>query len=898
MYEITFQTIYHTKWGQQVVVVGNISQLGENDPAKGLRLQHVSDGLWSATLSLTNSEEVQYRYAVLDEEGSFQDEEWGLPRYLPKMDHRKGQIFLQEGWRAKRHPENAFYNSAFLKVLFKQEVTIDRISPQKTKSTLQFEMSVPRIVGKLQVCVLGNIDALGNWDYTKPLLLDNQDFPIWQRTIEMPGRAIVQYKYGFYDPEEKKVLYLEDGLNRQFSTYGCQGIDRVVLRDVYFRHRLPLWKGSGVAIPVFSLRTKNNFGVGAFSDLKVLIDWAKTTGLKLVQILPINDTSATNTWSDSYPYSSISVFALHPQYLDLTLVDGFAEVINQREYKKNQKRLNAKPDIDYLEVMNLKLEYARKLFEAQKNAFTKTKAYKDFLKTNNHWLQPYALFCALRDYHGTPDFTLWKEHAVFSEELVNKLTAIRSKFYTEVLFYCYLQFQLDKQLYDVAQYARSEGIILKGDIAIGIYRDSADAWTLPQLFDMRSQAGAPPDPFSDLGQNWGFPTYRWEIMAQNGYAWWQHRLQNLSRYFDAFRIDHILGFFRIWQIPYFQIQGILGFFNPALPVSLEELEERSIPFDQDRFCQPYVTDAVLLDLFGEESEQVTGLFFERNDAENYQFKNEFDNQRKLYQYFKNCPEQIAWRDRLFQLHAEVLFIRDHTTTEQILLHPRIDFQKTFSFKALPALIQVKLQELYVDYFYRRQEDFWKTQGLTKLPAIKDATDMLICGEDLGMIPACVPEVMKELDLLTLEIQRMSKNPKTEFLQEEDIPYLSVCSTSTHDMSPIREWWMESDEDYRSRFYYQELHLHGIPPADCTSFIAEQIISQHVRWPGMWTVFPIQDLLAMSDSLKRKDPLDERINIPANPNHHWQYRLHIHLEELVDAVEFNLHLRTLLSRSGR
>ncbi|MBK8504872.1 MAG: 4-alpha-glucanotransferase [Saprospiraceae bacterium] len=897
MYEITFQTVYQTKWGQQVVVVGNISQLGGNDPAKGLRLQHVTDGLWSVTVSLASSEDVLYRYAVIDEEGNLVDEEWGLPRSLPNIDRQKGQIFLREGWRARRHPENAFYNSAFLKVLFRQEVVTDRIAPVKFKSTFQFEIAVPRSFGKLQVCVLGNIEALGNWDFQKPLLLDSQDFPVWQRTIEMPGRAIVQYKYGFYDSEEKRVSYLEEGPNRQFSTYSCQGVDRVVLRDTYFRHRQPLWKSSGVAIPVFSLRTKNNFGVGAFSDLKVLVDWAKIAGLKLVQILPINDTSATNTWSDSYPYSSISVFALHPQYLDLSLVDDFEDVIDQKEYRKNQKQLNTKPDIDYLEMMDLKLKYARKLFEFHRNRFPKTKAYKEFLDINSHWLQPYALFCALRDYHGTPDFTLWKEHAVFSEEFLQKLTAPRSKFYSEVLFYCYLQFLLDNQLHDVAQYARSEGIILKGDIAIGIYRDSADAWTLPQLFDMRSQAGAPPDPFSDLGQNWGFPTYRWEIMAQNGYAWWQHRLQNLSRYFDAFRIDHILGFFRIWQIPYAQIQGVLGFFNPALPVTLEEFEERSIPFDQDRFCQPYVTDAVLLDLFGKECEAVTNLFFDRSDVENYQFKIEFDNQRKLYQYFKNYPEQINWRDRLFQLHAEVLFIPDHTSTEQIL-HPRIDFQKTFSFKALPTALQAKLEDLYVDYFYRRQEEFWRTQGLTKLPAIKNATDMLICGEDLGMIPACVPEVMKELDLLTLEIQRMSKNPRTEFLQEDDIPYLSVCSTSTHDMSPIRGWWLESEDDYKARFYSKELHLHGLPPEDCTNFIAEQIISQHIQWPGMWTIFPIQDLLAMSDSLRRKDPMEERINIPANPNHHWQYRLHINLEELLKADDFNHHLKSLLKSGGR
>lgn len=897
MVTVTFETIYHTQWGQRLVITGNIPELGNDHVSEALPMEYIDNGLWSQTLNLEVSTSAKYHYAVVDDKGEILDEEWGSGRSIPKIKKKSAHIFLRDGWRAKQHSENAFYNSAFLKVIFKPVhfdlSGYDEISgPQ-----LRFEIEVPRNFDHLQLCVLGNIEELGNWNYEKPLLLSNDTFPKWHRTIKMPKRSVIQYKYGMYDPAQNKVLYLEGGSNRHFSTYGTQQLDKVIIRDTYFREPAPKWKGSGVAIPVFSLRSRNSFGVGAFTDLRLLIDWARETGLRMVQILPINDTSATNSWVDSYPYSSISVFALHPQYLDLTKLDGFLEVVDQKKYSKEQQALNKLPDIDYEKVISLKLKYARQLFNSQKGRFSRTKAFKEFLGRNKHWLDAYALFCVLRDRNGTPDYNKWKEHSIFSSRLLNQLTGKESPFYNEILFYYYLQFHLDRQLFDIAEYARLQGVVLKGDIAIGIYRYSADAWTSPHLFDMRSQAGAPPDPFSDLGQNWGFPTYRWEIMAQNNYSWWQGRLQNLSRYFDAFRIDHILGFFRIWQIPYHQIQGILGYFNPALPVTRTELEQRGIPFEKDRFCQPYITDEILNHLFSEDTHLVKQIFLEIQENGRYLFRDTFDSQRKIYQYLQTNPEYNGWRDRLFQLHAEVLFLEELDSDHEFY-HPRIDFQKTFSYKALDASIQRELEELYIDYFYQRQEDFWKTQGLTKLPAVKNATEMLICGEDLGMIPACVPEVMRELDLLTLEIQRMSKNPKTEFLQEEDIPYLSVCSTSTHDMSPIRAWWEESEPDYIARFYHQELHMQGLVPRECSGLIAEQIIAQHLYWPGMWAVFPIQDILAMSDELKRANAMDERINIPANPNHYWRYRLHLDLEDLLENQEFVSHLRQLLSDSGR
>jgi 4-alpha-glucanotransferase len=672
-----------------------------------------------------------------------------------------------------------------------------------------------------------------------------------------------------------------------------------IINDIFFQHPGGPWKGTGLAIPVFSLRSKNSFGVGAFSDIRLLVDWAKSLGMKMVQILPINDTSATMSWKDSYPYAAISVFALHPQYLDLEQLPGFKQAVKQKEYRQLQQQLNALDQVDYEAVIAGKLKYARQVFDKKKTTFLKSKDFAAFLKKTRHWLIPYAYFCTLRDEYGTPDFNQWGEDAVFSESRMEAASAPSSDRYDDIAFYYYLQYHLDRQLLEVANYARENRVVLKGDIPIGIYRYSVDAWTQPELYHMDSQSGAPPDPFSDLGQNWGFPTYNWPEMAKNGYQWWQNRLQTLSRYFDAFRIDHILGFFRIWQIPYEQIQGTLGYFNPAIPVTRQEFKDRGIHFDHDRFCRPFITYGILQTIFGEKADFIVQTFLEDAGPDRFRFKAAFDNQRKIQEHLEE-KEQYGdpeLKSKLYQLHSNVLFIEDPKSGGEAF-HPRIDMQKTLSFQYLDGHLQHQLNALYNDYFYHRQEDFWKEQAMTKLPAIRQATNMLICGEDLGMIPGCVPEVMDELDLLTLEIQRMSKNPETEFLQEADIPYFSVCSPSTHDMSPIRFWWEESERDYIRRFYHQELQFGGEAPETCETYVAEKVILQHLQFPSMWAVFPIQDLLAIDQRLRHPEPSAERINIPANPQHYWRYRLHLPLEELVAAERYNQHLKELLEDTGR
>lgn len=901
--KISFHIHYHTDWGQRVVVTGSLPGLGNRVLADALRLEHIGNGNWVQTIEQEGPvDSFEYKYVLTDDFLNVLDEDWGAERKVAIPGRLPSRIALKDTWRSKFHPENTLYTSAFESVIFRHEGGLPEIpqTPANGTPVVRFRINVPRIEPGLQLCVLGNDPALGNWDLANPFMLGSGGFPMWSGEVAIKPLSAVEYKYGLYDPAERKVIMLEKGPNRLLDWDVLPAKNEIlVVTDEYFDHPPGLWKGTGVAVPVFSLRSKEDFGVGEFTDLRLLVDWARKVKFRMVQILPINDTSATHSWVDSYPYACISVFALHPLYLNVQKLDRSGKIIDQKLYEKERLRLNALNKVDYEEVMRLKLKYARQVFDVQKAEFLQSESFQAFMNESQHWLKSYALFCYLRDKFGTADFNQWGKYRRFSASMLEKETAPDAGHFDKIAFYYFLQYHLDQQLRDAAGYARENGIVLKGDIPIGIYRYSVDAWTSPQLFNMDGQSGAPPDPFSEIGQNWGFPTYDWAEMAKDGYQWWQNRLRQLSRYFDAFRIDHILGFFRIWEIPLEQIEGTMGYFNPAIPVSLGEFEERGIRFDIERYCKPYITVEWLNKIFGEDALFVSQTFLEKASTGNYHFKEKYNTQRKVAAFFEDSAhhEYIRLKDHLLKLISNVLFFEVPGSAGQAF-HPRIDFKKTFSFQQLGEGTRRKLEDLYNDYFYHKQEEFWRTQAMTKLPAIRNATNMLICGEDLGMVPDCVPGVMRDLGILSLEIQRMSKNPATEFLQAGDIPYLSVCSPSTHDMPPLRLWWEESDHDQLQRFYNRELELDGIAPEHCETYVVERVILQHLNFPGMWTVFPIQDLLALSGKLRREDLTEERINVPANPQHYWQYRLHLNLEQLMQEDDFNKKLIELMQSTGR
>jgi 4-alpha-glucanotransferase len=877
-------------------MIGNIPALGSGDLNKALPLSFLNEEFWHATIEIDPSEHhsLNYRYVFFDENGEIKKE--GEKDRILDLKKSSSDLFVVDSWNDESFYENAFYTAPFKDVFFKDS----RKLKQKKGSfhTHQFKIKAPLLAADECVCLVGNDTYLSNWNIEKPLLLQKRE-DWWVLEIDLSKAAFpIAYKYGVYNLKKEEFIRFEEGDNRILH-YDVLAHQKTIVHDGFIRLPNNIWKGAGIAIPVFSLRSNSSFGVGEFNDIKLLVDWAKEAGLKLVQILPINDTSATYSWKDSYPYAAISAFALHPIYINLQKVAGKKNAQVIKPLLKKQKQLNNLAEIDYEQVIQFKTNVLRELFELDSLAFIKEKEYEEFFEDNRNWLVPYAAFCFLRDKYGTSDFSKWKTNSVYKEEEITKLTSPKSKQFRSIAFFYFVQFHLHLQLKEATDYAHKKGIAVKGDIPIGIYRYGCDAWTAPELYNMNMQAGAPPDDFTIKGQNWGFPTYNWKKMEEDHFEWWRQRFHQMSNYFDAFRIDHILGFFRIWSIPIDSVEGVLGRFIPALPVHVNEFGERGIWFEYDRFCKPFITDDILGQKFGEHTQFVKDQFIQPDGQNGYDLKEEFNSQQKIEEYFalQDEWEKNAFiKQGLFDLITNVLLFEEPGSNRQ-KFHFRILIELTSSFQHLDEATKHKLKELYVDYFYRRQDEFWKYEALKKLPALKEATHMLICGEDLGMVPHSVPEVMQLLGILSLEIQRMPKNPQTEFFHPKDAPYLSVITPSSHDMSTIRGWWEENREKTQ-RFFNTILEEPGTAPYFCEPWVNRAIVLQHLYSPAMWSIFQLQDILGMSENLRRENPHEERINDPANPAHYWNYRMHINLEQLIKEKEFNKELSEYVVNSGR
>ncbi len=895
--KVHFYLRFHTTVGQSLSVLGNVKELGNDILAGAIPMNYLNDEFWQLSLDLdTPAEGIIYKY-VLNYSDGFQVIEWGNDKLIQSPKQGIDEIQLVDSWNHAGEYENAFFSLPFQQTLLKESET-----SSKTKSpkhfTHVFKVKAPLLKKHELACVLGNCAALGEWDSKNPVLMSRVG-NWWTAKLQIPKESFpLNYKYGIYNTKEKRFVGFESGDNR--FLFGDAINDKLtVLHDGFARFPNDTWKGAGVAIPVFSLRSKDSFGVGEFTDLPLLVDWAKKIGLKLVQILPINDTTATHTWVDSYPYAAISAFALHPIYISLESVAGkkHAEIV--KPLKKKQKELNELPELDYEEVMRTKLSVLKELYTAQKEEFLNDPGYIEFFNKNRDWLVPYAAFCYLRDKNGTSDCSQWKIYSTYNKEAIEKYVAPKARHYDQIALQYFIQYHLHLQLKEAADYAHKNGVVVKGDIPIGIYRHSCDAWVNPSLYNMHLQAGAPPDGFAIKGQNWGFPTYNWQKMEEDGFAWWKQRFDEMSNYFDAFRIDHILGFFRIWSIPIDAVEGIMGRFVPAIPVYVNEFAERNIWFDYQRYTKPFINEGILYAAFGELTPAVKEQFLESTGNGFYAMAEDYNTQRKIEAHFAIQEDDEAnqrIKHGLYDLISNVILFEEAGSAGNAF-HFRFGMESTSSFQNLEWNTQQQLKDLYVNYFFSRQESYWRKEAMHKLPALKASTNMLVCGEDLGMVPSSVPDVMKQLGILSLEIQRMPKDPKKEFFHPNDAPYMSVVTPSTHDMSTIRGWW-EEDREKIQHFFNHELGQWGTAPYFCDAWINRAIILQHLHSPAMWSIFQMQDLLGMSDALRRQNPHDERINIPANPKHYWRYRMHIGLEQLIKEKTFNHELKEQIAASGR
>ena len=886
-----FNIDYRTTFGEELVL--NVVEDGKETRY----LMGTLDGVrWTYELSAKRMPDTcQYYYSVSYDGNNGKTEWLTVKHQLDVTAERAERYTIYDKWNAM--PEDAYlYSSAFTDCINHQQPT--EVKATNYAKTVRLIVRAPQLRDGEHLAVVGADKSLGAWNAKEAVGMTQHAYNEW--TVDLNAEALesnsLEIKFVTVGGKKEQVLW-ETGLNRTIELPEMKSGEVVVydLDQAFFE----LWnrKLAGTLVPVFSLRSRKSAGIGDFGDLKSMIDLVAKTGQKVLQLLPINDTTITHTWTDSYPYSCISIFAIHPQYADLNSLPELKDAKERAEAEATRAELNALPQIDYERVNDFKVGYLRKLFAQEGERMMKSAGFKAFFEDTAEWLVPYAQYSYLRDKNGTADFSQWPDHNTWDEAERKELANPHSKAYQEVEFFYFLQYILNTQMQEAHEHAKQMGVILKGDIPIGVNRYGCDVWMEPKYFNLNGQAGAPPDDFSVNGQNWGFPTYNWEEMLKDNCQWWVRRFQNMAKFFDAYRIDHVLGFFRIWEIPANAVHGLLGQFAPALGMSREEIQAYGFNFQEERFTEPFITDWVLDRMFHERADEVREKYLDRIDDERYKMKPEVDTQKKVEALFAHVTEQkdIWLRDGLYALISDVLFVRDHRNPE--LFHPRISAQFDFIFESLYDNDKGAFNRLYNDYFYRRNNQFWYREAMKKLPKLVQATRMLVCAEDLGMVPDCVPWVMNELKILSLELQSMPKDPSVKFGHLSRNPYRSVCTISSHDMPTLRQWWDENIQ--RTQEYYNTmLYREGPAPHPLPGWLARDIIARHLTSPSMLCILSIQDWLAIDEKLRLPDANAERINIPANPKHYWRYRVHLNIEDMAANKQLMDNLTELVSQAGR
>ena len=868
--KLKFTIQYGTQWGQNLYVVLTCLSIDQTSKTERLMMT-TSDGIeWQLETTVLESRKhpitsFSYHYQVEDADGNILRKEWdSIPRTY-YFDSSKDYV-MADLWRDVPLQYHLYSQAYLTTVRLPITEKVESLRVPLYRKTILFRVSAPQLQKGQSVAIIGNHPALGSWNVARYLRMEPIGHFEWLLSVNVDAVLLpIEYKYVIIDDETHELVAWEEGDNR--TTAGLLPPDQTMVPDgtvlvVYgesLRIKEHIWRVAGVVVPVFSLRSNQSYGVGDFGDLRRLVDWCVATGMKAIQLLPVNDTTCARNWSDSYPYNIISAFALHPHYLDLETVGVLKNKSKMIMYHRQRQELNEVGYSDYEAVGRVKQSYIEAIFAEVGQQTLDSKEFKVWFAENKDWLEPYARFLSGND---------------------------RETFFT--------QYQLHLQLKAAADYARSKGVFLKGDVPIGVNGVSVETTIHPDYFHLDAQTGAPPDAFSPNGQNWGFPTYHW---GTGVIEWFRKRLKWMEQYFDAIRIDHILGFFRIWEVPNDAVFGLLGHFSPSLPMTVGEIEYFGLPFRKDLFTHPFINDRVLDKLFGMHVPYVKEHFLIPKSYGLYDLKPDYNTQKKVQLAFEGrADENSLWiRDGLYRLISDVLFLED--PQQAGMYHPRIGVMGEPVFDALNAEEKDAFMRLYNNYYYQRHNFFWGAEAIRKLTDVFGSTRMLCCGEDLGMLPDCVAPVLDQLRILSLEIQSMPKQSGYEFAHLDGNPYRSVATISTHDMSPLRLWWSESPERTQ-RFYVSMLQKQGRAPEQLPAHIAEEIIARHLYCPSMLCMLSIQDWLAMDSELRSKNPREERINVPCDPYNRWKYRMHINIEELLKADRYNNKVKTMIQRSKR
>ena len=631
---------------------------------------------------------------------------------------------------------------------------------------------------------------------------------------------------------------------------------------------------SGVILPVSALRSKKSFGIGEFADLPLLGEWCAATGLRFIQILPVNDTG-----TESSPYSALSAFALHPVYLRLENLPEFDPSM-KATLEKERSRLQGFSRIPFPQVVHLKEQFLFKIFSSQEKELCSSSELLSWVESNP-WVLSYVAFRLEKHRHQGKAWTEWGIPYAGDHAILEKI----HRGDRELIFYSWVQKRLEDQFVQAAKELDRIGVCLKGDLPILMGDDSADVWAYPHLFHRNLRAGAPPDMFSQTGQNWGFPVYNWETLEAEGYRWLKERLQRADLFYHAFRIDHVLGFFRIWALPEKETSGVLGFYFPSSFFSKEDLMREGMDPGRIRWLsEPHIRGEEVRSFQGKIPSALLDALFQRIGSEDlYLFKQEIG-ERFIEQHLS--PGE--GRDELLSLYRNRFFVETPYGYA-----PSWYRDSARALGVLRPEERERLQSLVARY-YRSSEIVWERVGEKLLQVLKETTGMLPCAEDLGVVPDCVPRVLGRLGILGLRIPRWSRRYKETgqpFIPPVEYPRLTVCASSVHDTSTLRQWW-EEEEDRDA--FWKALGYSGSAPPSYTISTAEKVLKGIFETSSILAMVQLQDLFALSRTYRVKDPSEERINIPGTvSDRNWTYRLPFLLEEFTTDTAFAEKVRGLL-----
>lgn len=618
---------------------------------------------------------------------------------------------------------------------------------------------------------------------------------------------------------------------------------------------------AGVSVPLFSLRTARSVGIGQFPDIVELAKWCSAVGLRVIQLLPLNDTGGTSS-----PYSALSAFALNPIYIDVLAVEGSAcvrdEVLAFRAAHEAETRLS------YDAVRELKIRVLRRIFASVSGPGLEA-ALRSWMK-DRPWAMAYAVFMALREEARGAPWWEWRSDRAWSPEAGPRLF---DSLGSRALFHVFAQQAAERQLAAASAAAECLGVRIKGDIPILMSRDSVDVWARPEYFDLDFQAGAPPDMFSPDGQNWGFPPYRWETLERAGYSFWRERISHAGRFYHAVRIDHVLGFLRIWRIPASESSGVLGHFHPQRLMRREEL---AAYLDAGRLVWlsvPHVPGRDIDAALGAGAADAKVRLFRVLPGEDlYHIRPDLDSEKAIMALAE--PENT--RAFLLARHRDRALLPVGSGTFAACWY----FGAASSYRSLTQR-ERELLDRSVRDCYAESERIWERDGRRLLAMLRESTDALLCAEDLGAVPDCLPRMLADLGILSLKIERWARDYAAEgqpLIPPASYPRLSVCSPSGHDTSTLRGWWEEEGWDREA--YYRSIGGQGACPATLTVALSRTLLTRAMRSSSLLAIAQIQDYLALAEDLRAASPADERVNVPGTVSTtNWSYRIPLPLEEI-------------------